>query len=191
MLELENYRYVDGLWMHKFFHETILRGVFSYQPHPDNLFVVTYPKSGTTWIQPLVFSILNKGDPPKTRVEFSLASPFLELMGVEVAEEMPRPGVLKTHLPFDRVPYSDNAKYIYVARNPYDICVSFYYHMKGFTPKTAKDFSFARFHELFVSDKLSWGPYFAHLHASYSQRDRPNVLFFTYEQARKKTPCGP
>ncbi|KAL3193999.1 hypothetical protein MRX96_001914 [Rhipicephalus microplus] len=106
-------------------------------------------------------------------------------MGVEAAENMPRPGVLKTHLPFDRVPYSDNAKYIYVARYPYDVCVSFYYHMKELTPKTAKDFLFARFHELFVSDKLFWGPYFAHLHAWYSQRDSPNVLFFTYEQARK------
>ncbi|KAL1485190.1 hypothetical protein MTO96_032108 [Rhipicephalus appendiculatus] len=106
-------------------------------------------------------------------------------MGAEAAEKMPRPGILKTHLPFDRVPYSDQAKYIYVARNPYDVCVSFYYHMKGFTPKTVKDVSFARFHELFVSDKLAWGPYFDHLHSWYSQRDRPNVLFFTYEQARK------
>lgn len=184
-MDVENYRFVDGLWMHNFIPESILRTAFSYRPRPDDVFVVTYPKSGTTWIQYLVLSIFNKGDPPKTRVECSLASPFLELMGAEAAERMPRPGILKTHLPFDKVPYSDQAKYIYVARNPYDVCVSFYYHMKGFTPKTVTDVSFERFHELFVSDKLSWGPYFGHLIPWYNKRSCPNILFFTYEQARK------
>ncbi|KAH6926197.1 hypothetical protein HPB50_015809 [Hyalomma asiaticum] len=58
------------------------------------------------------------------------------MMGAEAAEKMVRPGVLKVHLPFNKTPYSEEAKYIYIARNPYDVCVSFYYHTKGFTPKT-------------------------------------------------------
>ncbi|XP_049526867.1 sulfotransferase 1C2-like [Dermacentor silvarum] len=186
-MDVENCRLVDGLWMHKMFHESILRSVFSYKPRPDDVFVVTYPKCGTTWIQYIVLSIFNKGDPPTTKADFLLASPFLDFMGAEAAEKMARPGVLKTHLPFHKTPFSDDAKYIYVARNPYDVCVSFYYHLKAFTPKTVKDASFARFHELFISDRLSWGPYFDHLFPWYAQRDLPNVLYFTYEQARKDT----
>ncbi|KAH7941232.1 hypothetical protein HPB49_011264 [Dermacentor silvarum] len=108
-------------------------------------------------------------------------------MGAEAAEKMARPGVLKTHLPFNKTPYSKNAKYICVARNPYDVCVSFYYHTKGFTPKSVKDVSFATFHELFISGKLSWGDYFDHVLSWYEQRDRTNVLFLTYEQAKKDT----
>uniref|UniRef100_A0A131YJ56 Sulfotransferase n=1 Tax=Rhipicephalus appendiculatus TaxID=34631 RepID=A0A131YJ56_RHIAP len=186
-MDVENYRYVDGLWMHKFLLEDILRSAFSYQPRPDDVFVATYPKCGTTWTQYLILSILNKGDPPKTYIDFMLASPFLEMMGAEAAERMVRPGVLKIHLPFNKTPYTEPAKYIYVARNPYDVCVSFYYHTKAFTPKTVNDVSFATFHKLFISGKLSWGDYFDHLLSWYEQRNRPNVLFLTYEQAKKDT----
>ncbi|XP_049266693.1 sulfotransferase 1C2A [Rhipicephalus sanguineus] len=186
-MDAENYRFVDGLWAHNFLLEDILRSAFSYKPRPDDVFVATYPKCGTTWTQYLILSILKKGDPPKTSMDFMLASPFLELMGAEAAEKMARPGVLKIHLPFNKAPYSEHAKYICVARNPYDVCVSFYYHTKGFTPKSVKDVSFAAFHEMFISGKLSWGDYFDHLLSWYEQRDRPNVLFLTYEEAKKDT----
>uniref|UniRef100_A0A1E1X6Y4 Putative sulfotransferase n=1 Tax=Amblyomma aureolatum TaxID=187763 RepID=A0A1E1X6Y4_9ACAR len=186
-MDLESYRYVDGLWMHTVFDEDNLRSVFSYKPRPDDVFIATYPKCGTTWTQYLVLSILRKGDPPKTAVDFSLASPFLELLGAEAAEKMVRPGLLKVHLPFGKTPFSTDAKYICVTRNPYDVCVSFYYHTKGYTPKSERDVSFARFHELFITGKLSWGDYFDHLHSWYEERSRPNVLFFTYEKLKKDT----
>ncbi|KAH6925928.1 hypothetical protein HPB50_012211 [Hyalomma asiaticum] len=160
---------------------------FSYQPRADDIFVASYPKCGTTWTQYLVLSVLSRGDPPKTNVDFMLASPFLEMMGAEAAEKMVRPGAIKTHLPFHKAPYSEDAKYIYVARNPYDVCVSFYYHAKGSTPKRVKDVSFARFHELFIAGKLTWGDYFDHLLSWYEMRHRPNVLFLTYEEAKKDT----
>ncbi|KAL1485189.1 hypothetical protein MTO96_032107 [Rhipicephalus appendiculatus] len=64
-MDVENYRFVDGLWMHKFIQESILRTAFSYQPHSNDLFVVTYPKCGTTWIQYLVLSILKKWGSPE------------------------------------------------------------------------------------------------------------------------------
>uniref|UniRef100_A0A1E1XBG4 Putative sulfotransferase n=1 Tax=Amblyomma aureolatum TaxID=187763 RepID=A0A1E1XBG4_9ACAR len=186
-MDLESYRYVDGLWMHKIFHEDTLRSVFSYTPRSDDVFIATYPKCGTTWTQYLILNILRKGDAPKAALDFVLASPFMELLGAEAAEKMIRPGVLKVHLPFQWTPYSTNSKYICITRNPYDVCVSFYYHMKGFTPKSVKDVSFARFHELFITGKLSWGDYFDHLLSWYEQRQNANVLFFTYEMMKKDT----
>ncbi|XP_077538145.1 amine sulfotransferase-like [Haemaphysalis longicornis] len=179
------YRDVDGLWMHSFFHEDMVRSALAYSPQPDDLFIVTYPKCGTTWMQYLILSILSKGHPPKTVTDFMLASPFLEMMGAESAEMMPRPGPIKTHLPFDRQPYSEQAKYIYVTRNPYDVCVSFYYYMRCFTPRRVEDVSFAKFHEMFLSGKLAFGPYFDHLLSWYEHRNDPNVLFFTYEEMKK------
>ncbi|XP_075554049.1 sulfotransferase ssu-1-like [Dermacentor variabilis] len=184
-MDVENYRFVDGLWAHRVLHEDILRSAFSYQAHHDDVFVATYPKCGTTWTQYLILSILSKGEPPKRNIDFMLASPFLELMGAEAAERMSRPGVLKTHLPFNKAPYCKDAKYICVARNPYDVCVSYYYHTKGFTPKSVKDVSFATFHDLFILGKLSYGDYFEHLLSWYEQRNLTNVLFVTYEQAKK------
>lgn len=186
-MDVENYRSIDGLWLHTFLNEDIVRSAFTYQPCPDDVFVATYPKCGTTWTQYLVLSILSKGAPPKRNIDFMLASPFLELMGAEAAEKMARPGVLKTHLPFNKAPYSPNAKYICAARNPYDVCVSSYYHTKGFTPKTVKDVSFGTFHDLFILGKFSYGDYFDHLLSWYEQREHTNVLFVTYEQAKKDT----
>ncbi|XP_065294416.1 sulfotransferase ssu-1-like [Dermacentor albipictus] len=185
-MDIKQYRDVDGLWMHKFFHEDLIRSALAYKPRQDDIFIVTYPKCGTTWTQYLILSILSDAHPPKTVVDFMLASPFMELMGAEAAIRMPRPGLLKTHLPFRMQPYSPQAKYIYVTRNPYDACVSFYYHMKGMTPKNV-DVSFARFCKLFLEGKTSFGEYFDHLLSWYAHRNDPNVLFFTYEQLKKDT----
>uniref|UniRef100_A0A6M2CHZ7 Putative sulfotransferase n=1 Tax=Rhipicephalus microplus TaxID=6941 RepID=A0A6M2CHZ7_RHIMP len=179
-------RDVDGLWIHDFFHEDLVRSALAYKPREDDLFLATYPKCGTTWTQYLILSILTDGHPPRTAVDFMLASPFMEMMGAEAADRMVRPGLLKTHLPFNLQPYSPQAKYIYVTRNPYDVCVSFYYHMKSMTAQKY-DASFDRFCKLFIAGKLSCGDYFDHLLSWYEHRNDPNVLFFTYEEMKKDT----
>ncbi|XP_077504638.1 sulfotransferase 1B1-like [Amblyomma americanum] len=186
-MNTEEFRDVDGLWMHSFFPEVLIRSAMTYRPRPDDVFIVTYPKCGTTWTQYLVLSILSKGHPPTKAVDFMLASPYLEMMGSEAAETMVRPGVLKTHLPFTKQPYSKQAKYIYVARNPYDVCVSYYYHMRSMTPKSVTDVSFGKFHEMFIAGKVSYGDYFDHLLSWYEHRQEQNVLFFTYEQMKADT----
>ncbi|KAH7972479.1 hypothetical protein HPB52_012473 [Rhipicephalus sanguineus] len=183
-MDFDSCRDVNGLWIHHFFHEDLIRSVLAYKPRDDDIFLATYPKCGTTWTQYLILSILTDGHPPKTVVDFMLASPFMEMMGAEAAERMARPGLLKTHLPFNLQPYSPRAKYIYVTRNPYDVCVSFYYHMKGITAKKY-DASFDRFCKAFIAGKVSCGDYFDHLLSWYEHRNDPNVLFFTYEEMKK------
>ena len=47
----------------------------------------------------------------------------------------PAPRVFKTHLPYDMVPKGcvegTNPRYIYVMRNPKDVCVSLYHHCRN------------------------------------------------------------
>ncbi|XP_077524201.1 sulfotransferase ssu-1-like [Amblyomma americanum] len=186
-MDVQAYRNVEGVWVNKTFHDDILRSAINYKPHPGDIFVAAYPKCGTTWTQFLALSILHRGEPPKTPMEFLLASPFLEVMGAEAAEKMVRPGPIKTHLPFHKVPFSSEAKYIYATRNPYDVCVSFYYQVVGFTPKSVEDVSFGRFNELFISGRLNFGDYFDHLLSWYEHRDLPNILCFTFEDMRNDT----
>ncbi|XP_050037806.1 sulfotransferase 1B1-like [Dermacentor andersoni] len=185
-MEVKELRFIDGLCIRSFFPESLIRSTLAYSPHPDDIFVVSYPKCGTTWTQYLVLSVLTDGEPPTSLEDFMLASPYMEMMGAEAAEKMPRPGLLKTHLPFDKQPYSKQAKYIYVARNPYDVCVSYYYFLKSMTPKRVKDVSFSKFHQLFVSGSVSYGDYFDHLLSWYKHRHDNNVLFLTYEQLKKE-----
>ncbi|KAH8028650.1 hypothetical protein HPB51_017868 [Rhipicephalus microplus] len=73
----------------------------------------------------------------KNMEEFMTRSPFMEMIGVGAVESMTRPGAIKTHLPFSKQPYSPQAKYVYVSRNPYDCCVSYFYHCKSFPSTTS------------------------------------------------------
>ena len=51
---------------------------------------------------------------------------------LEAIDTMPSPRVIKSHLPFYLLPpnFLDTCKVVYVARNPKDVIVSFYYHHK-------------------------------------------------------------
>lgn len=89
--------------------------------------------SGTTWVQEVVWQIFNEGQVKSTY--FRERVPFLEWATHPLAEHpdintLPSPRILKTHLPYNTVPKIANedskCKYIYVARNPKDVAVSYF-----------------------------------------------------------------
>lgn len=186
-MDPDSYRDVDGLRMLKFFDETNVRFAMNYEPRDDDVFIASYPKCGTTWTQYIVSNLFTHGNPPKTTVDFMLSSPIIELTGVDAVRKMPRPGALMTHLPYDKCKYSTKAKYIYVTRNPYDCCVSYYHFMKYYTPSKCEDVSFSKFFDLFISGKVLYGDYFDHLLSWYAHRNDPNMLFLTYEKLQQDT----
>lgn len=184
-MSVGGYRDVEGLYLSRVFHEKAVRSALSYEPQPDDVFIVSYPKCGTTWMQYIAYSIFNDGVCPQDMINFFKSAPFLEFLGAEGAKNMPRPGAIKTHLPFDKQPYSERAKYIYVTRNPYDCCVSFYYHTKNFPAYEFENGTFDEFFDLFVRGRVDFGDYFDHLLSWYAHRGDPNVLFVTYEDLKK------
>lgn len=112
------YQIVDGFRLPGFFRPEAYQSTVAYKPRPDDLFIVTYPKCGTTWVQNIVACIYKNGKPFESAIEFLTQTPFLEMVGAEAAETMRRPGALKVHLPFHLTPWSPEAKYLFVARNP-------------------------------------------------------------------------
>lgn len=184
------YRYVDGLYVSQVFLDGTVRSALSYQPRPDDVFIVTYPKCGTTWMQFIVFCIYNDGETPADMVDFYKRTPFLEMFGAEMAEKMPRPGAIKTHLPYRLQPKSPHARYIYVARNPYDCCVSLYHHTKLFPVYEFEDGTFDEFFEMFLRGQVDFGDYFENLLSWYEHRDDDNVLFLTYEDLKRDPKNG-
>ncbi|CAL1276719.1 unnamed protein product [Larinioides sclopetarius] len=177
-------QFVDGFQIPAAFSADAFRSVVQYKPRDDDVFIVTYPKCGTTWTQHIVLLIFRQGKPAESQMEFFSAAPFLEITGAKGAENMPRPGALKIHLPFHLTPWSDKAKYIYVTRNPKDCCVSFYHHMKNLPGHGFKG-TFDQFCELFISGNTDYGDYFDHLMGWYEHRNDPNVLFMTYEEMKE------
>lgn len=58
------------------------KSALNYKPRPDDLFIVTYPKCGTTWTQNIVGIIYREGKPFTSALEFLSNTPFLEMAGM-------------------------------------------------------------------------------------------------------------
>ncbi|CAL1276709.1 unnamed protein product [Larinioides sclopetarius] len=179
-------QYVDGFQIPIMFPTEEFRSAMQYKPRPGDLFIVTYPKCGTTWAQQVLLLIFRQGEPLESLKEFNLATPFMDVRGAKSAENMPRPNAIKTHLPFHLVPWSEQAKYIYIARNPKDCCVSYFHHTKNI-PRHGFKGNFDQYFELFLSGKVDYGDCFDHLMEWYEHRNDPNVLFMTYEKLQEDT----
>ncbi|XP_077523982.1 sulfotransferase ssu-1-like [Amblyomma americanum] len=186
----EVFRTLDGVFLGKHFPDDAVRSTLAYKPRPDDLFTVSYPKCGTTWMQHIVYNILMNGEESSDPLDLVLRLPFLEMQGGEAAEYAPRPAAFKTHLSFHKNPYSPDAKYIYITRNPYDCCVSFYYHTRNLPPYKFADGTFDQFFELFLQGRVDFGDYFENVLSWYEHRNDPNVLFLTYEDLKRDTARG-
>jgi hypothetical protein len=98
---------------------------------------------------------------------------------------MPRPGAIKTHLPFDLNPYHPQAKYIIVLRNPKDACVSFYYHQSMFPCYQFEEGSFREFFKVWIKGDIESGSYFDWVLTWWRHRHEPNVLVLLYEDMKR------
>jgi len=93
--------------------------------------------------------------------------------------------LIKTHLPYDKVPQNSNAKYIFVVRNPKDCVVSFYHHTVGFPRHyNFADGKFDTYFNLFLAGQVDHGDYFDFTRVALNHKDDPNVLFLRYEHGR-------
>ncbi|XP_070385989.1 sulfotransferase ssu-1-like [Dermacentor albipictus] len=179
-MDEDSYRYVEGMWLHKLFKDEAIISAVNYKPRQGDVFVDTYPKCGTNWMQFIVYNILTRAAPVTNLGAFRLMSPFIEMTGASAAENPLRNGPVMTHFPYNVLRPVDKAKYIYVARNPYDCAVSFYHFIKGLTPKTVTDVSFEKFLNLYLAGKVLYGDYFDHL-LPWTQ---PSVLHYSENATR-------
>ncbi|KAH9381565.1 hypothetical protein HPB48_015851 [Haemaphysalis longicornis] len=101
------------------------------------------------------------------------------MTGAEGALMMKRPGTIKTHFLFSMIPWSSEAKYIYVCRNPKDCVTSFFYHTRGFSGYRFQRGTFSTFFELFFDGQTDSGDYFDNVLGWYEHRNDPNVLFLS------------
>ena len=109
----------------------------AYRPRPDDIFIATYPKCGTTWTQRIVSMLL-----ARSAAAAPVAGPWFDfrLRGpvgpiAEAAEAMPGRRHLKSHLPYDALPVAEGVKFIHVAREGRDAALSMHNHMRGFRPE--------------------------------------------------------
>jgi peroxiredoxin len=151
--------------------------ISGFVPRPDDIFVVTYPRSGTTWMQMILYQLTTEG-----RMDFdhiTKVSPWFErsLKDGKAYDALPTPRVFKSHLSYRKIPKGP-CKYIYVARDGKDVAVS-YYHF--YTTHMGFKGTFDEFFERFLRGEVHYGSWFRHVRRWWEHRHDPNVLFLRYE----------
>jgi aryl sulfotransferase len=110
-----------------------------YRPRFDDIVIATYPKCGTTWMQRIVSLLVFQTSEPRPVMEISpwIDRRFPESIEAIVAriEAQGHRRFLKSHLPADGLPIYDEVKYVHVARDGRDACLSLHNHQSGFTPE--------------------------------------------------------
>ncbi|CAF3281693.1 unnamed protein product [Rotaria socialis] len=150
-----------------------------FHPKANTVFICTYPKCGTTWMQNIVYLLQHNGEPLPSHLKISDEIPWLEKNGSTYCENHV---ALKTHLPLHLLNWNDQAKYIVVARNPKDCCVSYYHHTRGFAFYDYAHGTFDDFFRRFINGEVGYGDFFDHFVSWQSRLNDRNVFFCTYEQ---------
>lgn len=183
-LSLQN---IDGFLLTIGFPIKHFQQTISFKPREDDIIIAGYPKSGTTWMQYIVWDIINKGAPlPAANEMWTKEVPHLEMVGTDGLENLKSPRLLKVNLPFNLTPYHPSAKYIYVFRNPWDCCISASNMMKEYDDDFSEG-SFDEYFEYFITGQVTHGDYFDHLLSWYTRWNDPNFLFITYEEMNRNT----
>jgi hypothetical protein len=144
---------------------------------PDDVFILSFPKSGNTWTRFLIANLIY----PQTPADFSninQLTPDPEALSKRDMARMPRPRFIKSHQYFD----PRYKRVIYVVRDPRDVALSqFHFHRKrgliedGYPPEKFV----ARFVKGETSPYGSWGENVAGWLAT--RQNRPGFLLLRYE----------
>ncbi len=115
-----------------------------YKPREGDVIIATAPKVGTTWMQQIVNLLIFQSAQPRTLGE---VSPWIDCRFRGPIEQMLRAidaqthrRFLKSHLPLDALPIYDEVKYIHVARDGRDACMSLLNHYNNFSAQALSDF---------------------------------------------------
>ncbi|MCL2932157.1 MAG: sulfotransferase domain-containing protein [Trichodesmium sp. MAG_R03] len=190
------YSMVDGIVYPQFVTEEKVNTILTrFKTRNEDIFFVCYIKSGSTWLKQILLLLNHQGNQPN--LNMMAAFPWLELClppcpdparehSYEYIESLPSPRILTfhgwPHLTPEGLP---NTKYIFLLRNPKDVAVSMYHHLRG-----KKSISYQGhwndFFELYLSGQVHYGSWFDfHLHWEKFLSSRQQVLYLTYEELKK------
>ncbi|XP_052873038.1 luciferin sulfotransferase-like [Anopheles cruzii] len=162
--------------------------------YEDDVWVLSYPKCGTTWTQEMVWLVSHELD-YKTASDVNLLdrSIFLEFSTfvlnypgdtIHQVEEASRPRHIQCHLPMALLPkqiWTVRPRLVYCARNPKDATVSFYHHYRHIH---GYEGTMDAFLEAILTDQVLFGPQIPHTLDFWAIRREMNILFVHFEDMK-------
>jgi len=166
-----------------------------YQPTAHDVIVCSYLKSGTNWTLQIAQQIAWRGRAEFEHIHDVVPWPDQVLKGYAIPLEDTRAAsasptglrVIKTHARWQDIPYSKDAKYVLVVRDPKDAFVSSHHFIRDallgpLMPSVESWYAF------FLSRSFPAGFWAEHAHSYWSARDLPNTVFLTFKEMKADLP---
>lgn len=162
----------------------------------DDVWVCSFPRSGTTLTQELVYLIQTLDYDTANSVQLEERFPEIEMKnqylpyfkGLKYVEQLKSPRMIKSHLHYFLLPESlqtGKGKIIYICRNPKDVAVS-YFRFLAWTEMMHDAYNtMDTFVDTFVDGKLFACPWPKHILGYWEHRHEPHMLFLRYEDLIK------
>ncbi|MCD9645171.1 hypothetical protein HAX54_033893 [Datura stramonium] len=202
---------INGFWYFPEYVPNIVRVVNEFKPLSNDVILASFPKTGTTWLKSLLFSILYRRSnysKEKSLVNYNPHDfvPFLEFQvfgGTSTSKSSASsswilnsssniPRLFGAHIPYQLLGKTtlDVPRVVYIKRNPKDMLVSMWHFVNKM--KIAEDQSVWRLEEAvesFCSGIFSFGPYYDHVMGfKGASLEKPqNFFFITYEELMEDT----
>lgn len=169
----------------------------------DDVWISSYPRSGTAWTYEVVQAVLHGGDiaaleraqksgdvPRFLPLEIGSANAVADRLGLW--RDLPSPRVIPSHLPYRLFPPSpagEQRKRIFVLRHPKDVAVSFYHFHRSHRILGYYTGTWSTFLDCFLSGSVVCGSWFDHTLGwwRYAHDSADEVLVLHYEQLKHDT----
>lgn len=157
---------------------------------PGDVCYTSYPKSGSTWLAHVILLILHDGQTPEEGTLRShlhwVESSWTYPRSADELEALPAPRIFKSHMPYEMAlggnPANSPCRHIYIARNPKDVMVSYYFFESGKAWSGGYNGPWEHWFESFLGGEVQRDDWFDHVlgwwHAS---QQSSNILFMRYE----------
>ncbi|XP_076616436.1 sulfotransferase 2B1-like [Chaetodon auriga] len=188
MTEAELYTVYKGVYVPTVLHpQQSLKYYEDFSFRSDDTIIVTYPKSGTTWMQEIVPLIMSGGDPSSVdTIPNWDRVPWLEEHRACVLnlEQRPSPRIFSTHFHYNMMPpsfFEAKPKVIYVMRNPKDVFTSSF-HYYGMASYMVNPGPQSEFLHKFLDGKVMFGSWFDHVKSWLNAEDKERIMYISYEE---------
>lgn len=171
-----------------------------FRPRSDDIVIASCYRSGTTLTQQIVNLLVNG---TKEFDRLRNLSPWVDsrelFPGAELVESLPSPRFLKSHLPFDALPYHAQWRYIYLVRDGRDVGLSLFEQCRQLQedrPIDAHDNpfdygapDFASFWDEWLESGHPYWPLWEHIMSWWNARALPNVLLLHFDSLTRDKPA--
>ena len=187
------YRMLEGLVMPPYITPERYELSRTIELRPGDVCFTSYPKSGSTWLSQVIYLVINNGETPQDKTLRDcmhwVASSWPYPRSRSELDALPSPRIFKSHMPYHMAvggnPLESPCKYIYIARNPKDVAVSYYHFESG--KKWSGNYSGPWEHwlQLLLDGRVQRGDWFDHVLSWWQHRDADNMLFLKYESMKQ------